>query len=119
MRCPPFCRGGSNGISVSAAPRAPGMDSVLPDSVDSVLPSLAINLCMPGDKMPVTVGVVHANVGQKLLICYPFKSFLRWPIKVSNTGFKTQTITNAVVKPLNHMLFLLLSPPNKLYTHLN
>ncbi len=22
------------------------------------------------------VGVVHANVGQKLLICYPFKSFL-------------------------------------------
>ncbi len=24
-------------------------------------------------------GVVHANVGQKLLICYPFKSFLRFP----------------------------------------
>jgi hypothetical protein len=25
---------------------------------------------------PNSVGVVHANVGQKLLICYPFKSFL-------------------------------------------
>jgi hypothetical protein len=24
----------------------------------------------------LTHGVIHANVGQKLLICYPFKSFL-------------------------------------------
>ena len=26
-------------------------------------------------------GVLHTNVGQKLLICYPFKSFLRLLIK--------------------------------------
>jgi hypothetical protein len=55
----------------------------------------------------------------KTLKLLPFKSFLRWPIKVSNTGFKTQTTTNAIVKPLDHMLFLLLCPPKKLYTHLN
>jgi hypothetical protein len=28
-------------------------------------------------KIASASGVVHANVGQKLLICYPFKSFLR------------------------------------------
>ncbi len=32
-------------------------------------------------KEPDPCGVVHANVGQKLLICYPFKSFLQWPLK--------------------------------------
>ncbi len=32
---------------------------------------------------------------------------------------RSQTITNTIVKPLDHMLSLLLTPPNKLYTHLN
>ena len=33
--------------------RAPGMDSVLPDGVDSVVPSSAINLRKHGDEMPM------------------------------------------------------------------
>ncbi len=36
-------------------------------------------LMMPDDALIDSIrvsGVVHANVGQKLLICYPFKSFL-------------------------------------------
>ncbi len=36
-------------------------------------------------------GVVHANIGQKLLICYPLRVFSGDQYKVSNTGFK---ITN-------------------------
>ncbi len=55
MAPPPLPRGGSNVISVGAAPLAPGMDSVLPDGVDSVLPSSAVDLCKPGDETPVTV----------------------------------------------------------------
>ena len=36
------------------ASRAPGMDSVLPDGVDSVVPSSAIDLRKPGDETPIT-----------------------------------------------------------------
>jgi hypothetical protein len=54
-RRPPFRGGGSNPIGVGAMPRAPGMDSFLPDDVDSVLPSSAVDLCKPGDETPVTV----------------------------------------------------------------
>lgn len=36
-----------------AGGRAPGMDSVLPDGVDSVVPSSAIDLRKPGDETPI------------------------------------------------------------------
>jgi hypothetical protein len=32
--------------------------------------------CTLDSEMQAAIGVVHANVGQKLLICYPIKSFL-------------------------------------------
>jgi hypothetical protein len=51
---PPSGGGGANAIGVGAAPRAPGMDSVLPDGVDSVVPSSAVDLRKPGDETPVT-----------------------------------------------------------------
>jgi hypothetical protein len=38
-----------------------------------------------------TTGVVHANIGQKLLICYPLRVFTGDQYKVLNTGFR---ITN-------------------------
>lgn len=38
---------------VEDASRAPGMDSVLPDGVDSVVPSSAIDLRKPGDETPM------------------------------------------------------------------
>ncbi|EED88970.1 hypothetical protein THAPSDRAFT_269780 [Thalassiosira pseudonana CCMP1335] len=37
----------------AAVSRAPGMDSVLPDGVDSVVPSSAIDLRKPGDETPM------------------------------------------------------------------
>lgn len=37
----------------NAISRAPGMDSVLPDGVDSVVPSSAIDLRKPGDETPM------------------------------------------------------------------
>jgi hypothetical protein len=46
---------GLNAIGIGAALRTPGMDSLLPDGANSVLPSLAINLCKTGDETPVTV----------------------------------------------------------------
>mmetsp|Transcript_24233 Transcript_24233/g.50777 ORF Transcript_24233/g.50777 Transcript_24233/m.50777 type:complete len:616 (+) Transcript_24233:69-1916(+) len=47
-----------------AAARAPGMDSVLPDGVDSVVPSSAIDLRKPGDETPMTVGGESAQPKQ-------------------------------------------------------
>ncbi len=51
-------------------------------------------------------GVVYANVGQTLLICYPLRVFLVINNKFQTQDLRSQAITNAIVKPLNHMLFL-------------
>jgi len=40
-------------VAGAAPARAPGMDSVLPDGVDSVVPSSAIDLRKPGDETPI------------------------------------------------------------------
>ncbi|KAL7430233.1 hypothetical protein ACHAXH_004518 [Discostella pseudostelligera] len=47
---PPLTAGGKCVV------RALGMDSVLPDGVDSVVPSSAVDLRKPGDETPMTVG---------------------------------------------------------------
>lgn len=47
---PPPTAGGKSVV------RALGMDSVLPDGVDSVVPSSAVDLRKPGDETPMTVG---------------------------------------------------------------
>ncbi len=39
--------------------------------------------------------------------------------KFRTQDIRAQTITNAMAKPLVHMLILVLSPPNILLTHLN
>jgi hypothetical protein len=72
----------------------------------------------------ITNGVVHANVGQKLLFCDKSKRKVRVFLVTDNKFWtqdvRSQTMTNAIVKPLDRMLFLLLTPsPNKLYTHVN
>jgi hypothetical protein len=64
-----------------------------------------------------TLGMVHAWVGQKLLKRNKIKRFFSGDqFQVRNTVL---TNTNAIAKPLVHMIFLYLDPPNKLYTHLS
>jgi splicing factor 3B subunit 2 len=46
--------------------RAPGMDSVLPDGVDSVVPSSAIDLRKPGDETPMVGDVPKKQLYQVL-----------------------------------------------------
>jgi hypothetical protein len=52
-------------------------------------------------------GVVHANVGQKLFFCEKIKSLLRVILVTDNEfwtqDLRSQTMTNAIVKPLDHM----------------
>jgi splicing factor 3B subunit 2 len=48
---PPSAGGGASAIGAAS-----GMDSVLPDGVDSVVPSSAVDLRKPGDETPMTAG---------------------------------------------------------------
>ncbi len=45
---------------------------LLVGQMEATLEDEISNVCIQSNKL----GVLHANVGQKLLICYPFKSFL-------------------------------------------
>jgi hypothetical protein len=60
----PVCGGGILTTSGGAAARALGMDSVLPDSVDSGVPSSAVDLRKPGDERGGTAqAAVHGPAG--------------------------------------------------------
>ncbi len=55
------------------------------------------------ESLKATHGIMHAWVGQKLWKRNKIQSFLWWPIWVLNTAIVN---TNAIAKPLIHMLFL-------------
>ncbi len=58
--------------------------------------------------------------GSKTLNLLPFKSFLWWPIKSFDTGFKITNYYNCNSETTQPYVILITNPPpNKLYTYLN
>ncbi len=73
-----------------------------------------------GHLPPKLVGVVHSSVGQKLLNCYPIKSFLSNQWQVLDSGFKITNYYKCNTETIwPYFILITKPPPNKLYTHLN
>ncbi len=56
-------------------------------------------------------GVVHANVGQKLLICYPIKSFLGDQLQVSDSRFMITNYYKRNSETTQPNVILITKPP--------